>query len=41
MEVNKQVLNPVAGRSKALASGRSLPGTAFSNSFWGVDMCRP
>lgn len=41
MEVNKQVLNPVAGKSKTLASGRCLPGIAFSNSLWGIDMCRP
>jgi len=32
---------PVAGRSKTLASAHSLSGIAFSNSFGGVDFCRP
>jgi hypothetical protein len=41
MEVNKQVLIPVAGLSKALSSSSSLPGIAFSNSFGDNDIYRP
>ena len=29
---------PVAARSKAWVCGRSLPGIAFSNTAWGIDV---